>query len=58
MLTYRLGDIVLVAALDDPQGRNPKDRPALIVGVLDDPAREVLIEVMAITTLIPNPVPR
>ena len=57
MLTYQFGDIILVFALLDPQGRNPKDRPALVIGAAVDAESRTRSEVMAITTLIPDPLP-
>jgi len=51
------GEIILVSALLDPQGGNPKDRPAVIV----TPTREIdstsPLQVVAVTTLLPDPLP-
>lgn len=57
MLTHRYGEIVLVSAILDPQGRNPKDRPAVIVTPEDRIDEGQSIEIVAITTLIPDPLP-
>ena len=50
------GSIVLVAGLLDPHGRNPKDRPCVVVTRPGD-APEGRQLVVAISTLIPDPLP-
>ncbi len=57
MLIVRYGDIVIVSRLLDPNGRNPKDHPAVVVTSLGEADLQSLIEVAAITTLIPDPLP-
>lgn len=57
MLTYQFGDILLAAGILDPQGRNPKNRPVVITELFVGPDLELEIEVIAITTLIPDPLP-
>jgi len=57
MLTPRYGDIVLVSAMIDPQGRNPKDRPAVVVTRDDEIHEDGTLEVAAITTWLPDPLP-
>ena len=57
MLTYQFGDIILVLALLDPQGRNPKNRPVVVLGAAVDADDVARIEVMAITTWLPDPLP-
>jgi mRNA-degrading endonuclease toxin of MazEF toxin-antitoxin module len=51
------GEIVLVSALLDPQGRNPKDRPCVVISPASEPGEGLPIKVVAITTLIPDPMP-
>ena len=51
------GEIVLVSALLDPQGRNPKDRPCVIVTPNVDLEAGMPLQVVAITTFIPDPMP-
>jgi hypothetical protein len=50
------GSIVLVADMLDPQGRNPKDRPCVVVTKPGDapPGHQVVV---AISTLLPDPLP-
>jgi mRNA-degrading endonuclease toxin of MazEF toxin-antitoxin module len=57
VLTYGYGDIVLFSAVLDPQGGNPKDRPAMVVTPEEAIEQGQPIEVVAITTLIPDPLP-
>ncbi len=53
---YAYGSIVLVADMLDPHGRNPKDRPCVVV---TDP--EAMPDgwelVVAISTVLPDPLP-
>jgi mRNA-degrading endonuclease toxin of MazEF toxin-antitoxin module len=51
------GDVVIVLDLLDPQGRNPKDRPCVLVSTSERIADGGPFEVVAITTLLPNPLP-
>ena len=50
------GSIVLVAGMLDPHGRNPKDRPCVVVTKPGDapPGHQVVV---AISTLLPDPLP-
>jgi hypothetical protein len=50
------GSIVLVAAMLDPHGRNPKDRPCVVVTEPGD-APEGFHAVVAISTIVPDPLP-
>jgi mRNA-degrading endonuclease toxin of MazEF toxin-antitoxin module len=52
-----IGEIVLISALLDPQGRNPKDRPCVVIASNDDLDQGPMIQVVAISTLIPDPLP-
>lgn len=54
---HRYGDIVIVAGLPDPRGRNPKDRPCVVVTPSDQIEEEGPLDVVAITTLLPDPLP-
>src|SRR4051794_35709921 len=51
------GDIVIITNLLDPQGRNPKDRACVVVTVPDEIGEGAALEVVAITTLLPEPLP-
>jgi mRNA-degrading endonuclease toxin of MazEF toxin-antitoxin module len=51
------GDIVIVIDLLDPQGRNPKNRPCVLVSTPDRIVAGGPFEVVAITTLVPDPLP-
>ncbi len=53
----RYGEIVLVADLLDPQGRNPKDRPCVVVTDPKSPAPDGTQLVVAISTIVPDPLP-
>ena len=55
MLKCAYGDIIPVAALDDPRGRNPKDRPAVVVTPTDEIDETGSVETVAITTILPDP---
>ncbi len=51
------GDIVIIVDLFDPQGRNPKDRPCVLVSPPERFAVGGPFDVVAITTLLPDPLP-
>lgn len=51
---HRVGHIVIVSGLLDPQGRNPKDRPCVVVGVSPPDAVDRLYRVAGITTTLPD----
>ena len=53
---HAYGDVVLVEGLLDPQGRNPKDRPCVVVTNPDSPpdGRQLVV---AISTVLPDPLP-
>lgn len=51
------GEIILISALLDPQERNPKDRPCVIVTPNADLDTGLPLQVVAITTFIPDPMP-
>jgi mRNA-degrading endonuclease toxin of MazEF toxin-antitoxin module len=53
----RYGEIVLVSKLVDPRGRNPKDRPAVIVTRTEEIDSGAPLVVVAITTTLPEPLP-
>jgi hypothetical protein len=53
---YEYGSIVLVADMLDPHGRNPKDRPCVIVtGPGSAPGGQKIV--VAISTVVPEPLP-
>ncbi len=52
-----LGDIVIVKGLLDPRGRNPKNRPAVVVTPSEELATGGPIFVVAITTSLPETLP-
>ena len=52
-----LGEIVLVSRLLNPQGRNPKDRPAVVMTTADLEGQGMPLLIIAVTTLIPHPLP-
>ncbi len=54
LLVY--GSIVVVEGMVDPHGRNPKDRPCVVVTSPGD-APEGHQIVVAISTLLPDPLP-
>jgi mRNA-degrading endonuclease toxin of MazEF toxin-antitoxin module len=56
-MASRFGDVVIVAGLLDPQGRNPKDRACVIVTKTVEIAEGGPLDVVAITTLLPDPLP-
>ncbi len=49
------GNIVIVLDLLDPQGRNPKDRACVLASSPERIAAGGPLEVIAITTLLPDP---
>jgi mRNA-degrading endonuclease toxin of MazEF toxin-antitoxin module len=51
------GQIVLVSDLLDPQGRNPKTRPAVIVTPTAEIDPRLPLQVVAVTTFLPDPLP-
>ena len=53
---YAYGDIVLVSGLLDPQGRNPKDRPCVVVTnpAMSPEGRQLVV---AISTTLPDTLP-
>jgi mRNA-degrading endonuclease toxin of MazEF toxin-antitoxin module len=51
------GDIVIVVDLLDPQGRNPKDRACVVVSHPDRILAGGPHDVVAITTVVPDPLP-
>jgi len=51
------GDIVIVVDLLDPQGRNPKDQACVLVSSPERIAAGGPLDVVAITTLLPDPLP-
>jgi hypothetical protein len=54
---FRYGDIVLVADFLDPNGVNPKDRPCVVVTDPKDPLTVGQHLVVAISTVVPTPLP-
>jgi hypothetical protein len=54
---YRYGEIVLVSNLPDPRGRNPKDRPAVVMTRTEEIDSGASLAVVAITTTLPDPLP-
>ena len=54
---HQFGDIVLVQAMHDPQGRNLKDRPCVVVTDPDNPLPNRRQLVVAISTVLPDPLP-
>jgi hypothetical protein len=54
---FGYGDIVLVADLLDPNGVNPKDRPCVVVTDPKEPRPEGRHLVVAISTVVPTPMP-
>lgn len=57
MAAFRYGEIVIVAGLLDPQGRNPKDRACVVVSPTDQNEAGGALDVVAITTKLPDPLP-
>ena len=51
------GDIVIVVDLLDPQGRNPKDRACVITSAPEQILAGGPLDVVAITTVLPDPLP-
>jgi mRNA-degrading endonuclease toxin of MazEF toxin-antitoxin module len=56
-VTLRYGQIVIVSEMTDPNGVNPKDRPSVVVTLTDEIDPDGSIVVVAISTLLPGPVP-
>ncbi len=54
---YRYGDIVIVSQMLDPNGVNPKDRPCVIIDDPKSPPQAGFHRVVAITTVVPDPLP-
>jgi hypothetical protein len=57
MPTFRYGQIVVVPNMVDPNGVNPKDRPVVVVSPPEEIVEGEPLRVVAITTLLPGPVP-
>ena len=55
---YRYDDIVIVSRMLDPNGVNPKDRPCVVVDDPKLPAPTDTQRVVAITTVLPDPLPK
>jgi mRNA-degrading endonuclease toxin of MazEF toxin-antitoxin module len=53
----KYGDIVIVADVLDPNGRNPKNRACVVVTPSDEIEVGGPLDVVAITSLVPNPLP-
>jgi mRNA-degrading endonuclease toxin of MazEF toxin-antitoxin module len=53
----RYGDIVIVSQLLDPNGVNPKDRPCVIMDDPKSPPPSGMHLVVAISTVVPDPIP-
>jgi hypothetical protein len=51
------GQIVIVSEMTDPNGVNPKDRPSVVVTPRDEIDPEGSVIVVAVSTLLPGPVP-
>ena len=51
------GDIVIIDSLLDPQGRNPKDRACVLIGPQEQIDAGGPLDVVAITTLLPDLLP-
>jgi mRNA-degrading endonuclease toxin of MazEF toxin-antitoxin module len=54
---FAYGQIVIVERLLDPQGRNPKDRACVVVTPTDRIVPGALLDVVAITTKVPESLP-
>jgi mRNA-degrading endonuclease toxin of MazEF toxin-antitoxin module len=53
----QFGEIVLVSELLDPHDRNPKDRPTVVVTPTADIDPTLPLQIVAITTFLPDPLP-
>jgi hypothetical protein len=53
--SFQFGQIVVVEKMLDPNGVNPKDRPAVIISRPDEIDRDGFLFVIAISTLLPAP---
>jgi mRNA-degrading endonuclease toxin of MazEF toxin-antitoxin module len=51
---HRIGHIVIVEAMLDPQGRNPKDRPCVVVYAPPNDSQDRSYRVVGITTTLPD----
>jgi mRNA-degrading endonuclease toxin of MazEF toxin-antitoxin module len=54
----REGEIIIVRGMLDPNGVNPKDRPCVVVTRDEDLDAGAPVVVVAISTLLPGPLPR
>src|SRR5438270_2289768 len=54
---HEYGDIIIVEGLLDPQGRNPKDRACVVVTPSDQIEDGGSLDVVAITSLLPDVLP-
>jgi hypothetical protein len=53
---YLYGSIVIVSQLLDPQGRNPKNRPCIVLTPnAEMPGPDGSIDVVAISSIVPDP---
>jgi hypothetical protein len=50
----RVGHIVIDEDMLDPLGRNPKDRPCVVVGVPADGSQDQRYRVVGVTTTLPH----
>ena len=57
MGSFQFGQIVVIDKMLDPNGVNPKDRPAVIISRSAEIDRDGFLFVIAISTLLPGPVP-
>ncbi len=51
------GDIVIIDGLTDPNGVNPKSRPCVVITEDEAVAAGDPIQVVAISTMLPGPIP-
>ncbi len=57
MPIYQYGEIVIIESLLDPNGRNPKDRACVIVTPSDEIEEGATLDVVAISSLVPDVIP-
>jgi mRNA-degrading endonuclease toxin of MazEF toxin-antitoxin module len=57
MPSHQYGEIVIIEALLDPNSRNPKDRACVIVTPSDEIEEKGTLDVVAITSLVPDVIP-
>jgi mRNA-degrading endonuclease toxin of MazEF toxin-antitoxin module len=57
MPSYQYGEIVIIEELLDPNDRNPKDRACVIVTPSDEIKEDGTLDVVAITSLVPDVIP-